>query len=64
MSDGRGRVGLGSIVAKLEGGQVGLEGSRTHWQRGEALAADCGTWLDGAEAKLTTAESTTAKPTT
>jgi exodeoxyribonuclease VII small subunit len=43
-----------SIVAQLEGGQIGLEESMTLWQRGEALATHCGTWLDGAEAKLTT----------
>jgi len=43
-----------SIVAQLEGGQIGLEDSMTLWQRGEALAAHCSTWLDGAEAKLTT----------
>ena len=42
-----------SIVAQLEGGQIGLENSMTLWQRGEALAAHCSTWLDGAEAKLT-----------
>jgi exodeoxyribonuclease VII small subunit len=42
-----------SIVAQLEGGQTGLENSMTLWQRGEALAAHCSTWLDGAEAKLT-----------
>ena len=42
-----------SIVAQLEGGQIGLETSMALWQRGEALAAHCGTWLDGAEAKLT-----------
>jgi len=41
-----------SIVAELEGGQLGLEESMTLWQRGEALAAHCNTWLDGAEAKL------------
>jgi exodeoxyribonuclease VII small subunit len=41
-----------SIVARLEGGQIGLEDSLTLWQRGEALATHCGTWLDGAEAKL------------
>ena len=41
-----------SIVAQLEGGQTGLENSMTLWQRGEALAAHCSTWLDGAEAKL------------
>lgn len=41
-----------SIVAKLEGGQIGLEDSMTLWQRGEALATHCSTWLDGAEAQL------------
>lgn len=42
-----------SIVAQLESGQIGLEASMTLWQRGEALATHCNTWLDGAEAKLT-----------
>jgi exodeoxyribonuclease VII small subunit len=41
-----------SIVAQLEGGQIGLEASMTLWQRGEALATHCSRWLDGAEAKL------------
>lgn len=41
-----------SIVAQLEGGQIGLEDSMGLWQRGEALAAHCSKWLDGAEAKL------------
>jgi len=42
-----------SIVAQLEGGQIGLEDSMALWARGEALATHCNTWLDGAEAKLT-----------
>ncbi|MGA8979941.1 MAG: exodeoxyribonuclease VII small subunit [Pedococcus sp.] len=42
-----------TIVAQLEGGQVGLEESMRLWKRGEALAAHCSTWLDGAEAALT-----------
>ena len=42
-----------SVVAQLEGGQVGLEESMRLWRRGEALAAHCSTWLDGAEAALT-----------
>jgi exodeoxyribonuclease VII small subunit len=50
----QGRDELISIVAQLEGGQIGLEDSMTLWQRGEALAIHCNTWLDGAEAKLTT----------
>ena len=45
-----------SIVARLEGGQIGLEDSMSLWQRGEALATHCSTWLDGAEAQLTTLE--------
>jgi exodeoxyribonuclease VII small subunit len=40
-----------SIVARLEGGQIGLEDSMALWQRGEALATHCNTWLDGAEAR-------------
>lgn len=43
---------LASIVARLESGQVGLEESMTLWERGEALAKRCETWLDAAEAKL------------
>ena len=48
-----------SIVAQLEGGQIGLEESMALWQRGEALAARCNTWLDGAEARLTAGSETT-----
>lgn len=42
-----------SIVAQLEGGQIGLEDSMALWARGEALSTHCNTWLDGAEARLT-----------
>ena len=42
-----------SIVAQLEDGKIGLGESMGLWQRGEALATHCSTWLDGAEAKLT-----------
>jgi exodeoxyribonuclease VII small subunit len=48
-----------AIVAQLEGGQIGLEDSMSLWQRGEALANHCNTWLDGAEAKLTGGSQTT-----
>ncbi len=41
-----------AIVAKLEGGQLGLEDSVQLWDRGEALAAHCSAWLDGAQARL------------
>lgn len=43
---------LVDVVARLEGGQVGLEDSMTQWRRGEALAAHCRAWLDQAEAAL------------
>lgn len=43
---------LVSIVARLEGGQVGLEESMRLWERGEALADRCAAWLDGAERRL------------
>ena len=44
---------LVDIVARLENGQAGLEESMGLWQRGEALAAHCATWLDHAEARIT-----------
>ncbi len=43
-----------SIVAQLEGGQLGLEESMRLWRRGEALAAHCAGWLDDAESALDT----------
>ena len=43
---------LTSIVARLEGGQVGLEESMALWQRAERLAAHCEAWLTKAEAQL------------
>jgi exodeoxyribonuclease VII small subunit len=43
---------LVAIVARLEGGEAGLEESMRLWRRGEALAAHCSTWLDDAEASL------------
>ena len=46
------RQELVDLVARLEGGQVGLEESMELWQRGEALAAHCEAWLDRAEANL------------
>ena len=46
------REELIAIVAKLEAGQAPLEDSMHLWRRGEALAAHCGTWLDGAQAEI------------
>ena len=43
---------LVDIVARLENGSAGLEESMALWERGEALAAHCGSWLDRAEARI------------
>ncbi len=47
---------LVDIVTRLENGQAGLEESMRLWERGEALAAHCTTWLDRAEQRITAAE--------
>ena len=44
-----------SIVTKLETGGGTLEESLSLWERGEALAAICQQWLDGARGRLATA---------
>lgn len=46
------REELIAIVAKLEAGQAPLEDSMHLWRRGEALAAHCSSWLDGAQAEI------------
>ena len=46
------REELIAIVAKLEAGQAPLEDSMRLWRRGEALAAHCAQWLDGAQAEI------------
>ncbi|HEY0186557.1 MAG TPA: exodeoxyribonuclease VII small subunit [Cellulomonas sp.] len=43
---------LVAVVARLEAGGATLEESLTLWERGEALAARCQQWLDGARARL------------
>jgi len=40
------------VVRRLETGGVTLEESLALWERGEALAAVCQQWLDGARARL------------
>lgn len=58
---------LVGIVAKLEAGQAPLEDSMQLWRRGEALAAHCARWLDGAQAEIegnTTEGKTTQGKTT
>ena len=46
---------LVAIVARLEAGAGSLEESLALWERGEALAARCQQWLDGARARLVAA---------
>lgn len=43
---------LAAVVARLEAGGESLEGSLQLWERGEALAARCQQWLDGARRRL------------
>ena len=43
---------LVSVVARLETGGATLEESLVLWERGEALAARCQQWLDGARERL------------
>nr|WP_284288063.1 exodeoxyribonuclease VII small subunit [Angustibacter aerolatus] len=39
-------------MRRLEAGGTSLEDSLALWERGEALAARCQTWLDGARERL------------
>lgn len=50
------REELVAVVTRLETGGETLEGSLALWERGEALAARCQTWLDGAKARLDAAQ--------
>lgn len=50
------REELAEVVRTLEAGGVSLEESLALWERGEALAEMCQRWLDGARARLATAE--------
>jgi exodeoxyribonuclease VII small subunit len=51
---------LATVVEKLEAGGATLEESLALWERGEALAAICQRWLDGARARLTAAREQSA----
>ena len=48
----RAREELVAVVQRLEAGSVPLEYSLALWERGEALAQRCQTWLDDARARL------------
>ena len=47
---------LVAVVGKLEQGGVPLEESIGLWERGEALAARCEEWLEGASERLDAAK--------
>jgi exodeoxyribonuclease VII small subunit len=48
------RDALVEVVRRLESGGATLEESLQLWERGEALAARCEQWLQGARARLDT----------
>lgn len=52
MSYEQARTELIATVERLEAGGAGLEESLALWERGEALARRCETWLEGARARL------------
>ena len=52
MSYEQARDELIKVVAELEQGSVSLEASLSLWERGEALANQCESWLTGARKRL------------
>lgn len=46
------REELVEVVRRLESGGSNLEESLALWERGEKLAQDCQSWLDGARKRL------------
>lgn len=48
---------LVDVVRRLEAGSTALEDALALWERGEALAARCQGWLDGARERLDAARS-------
>jgi len=52
MSFEQARDELQKVVAELEQQNVSLEDSMKLWERGEALAKHCESWLSGARKKL------------
>jgi exodeoxyribonuclease VII small subunit len=52
MSYEQARDELIKVVAELELGSVSLEASLALWERGEALANQCESWLAGARKRL------------
>ena len=52
MSYEQARDELVKVVAELEQGSVSLEASLALWERGEALASQCESWLSVARKRL------------
>ena len=57
------RTELAGIVATLESGDAGLAESLALWERGEALAAHCESWLDQAQQRITDASESPGRET-
>mgnify|MGYP001197364595 FL=1 len=55
MSYEQARDELISVVAKLEQGGIPLEESIALWEKGEALASRCETWLESARTRVESA---------
>lgn len=55
MSYEQARAELVETVGRLEAGGAGLEESLALWERGEALADRCESWLEGAKVRLAAA---------
>ena len=62
MSYEQARDELVTVVSRLEAGGETLEGSLALGERGEALAARCQQWLDGARARLEAARAPAGAP--
>jgi len=60
MSFEQARDELADVVRRLEAGGTTLEESLALWERGEALASICQTWLDDARGRLDAARGVTA----
>ncbi|SDQ97601.1 exodeoxyribonuclease VII small subunit [Arthrobacter crystallopoietes] len=54
------REELVAVVSQLETGGASLEQSLALWERGEALAARCEAWLEGARQRLDAARADAA----
>ena len=52
MSYEQARDELVAVVSRLEAGGASLEESLSLWERGEALATRCESWLEGARQRL------------